>query len=217
MTAPLAPPRPAGKSAPRPAIAAPPGDDRRRYRMTEPQYLAFEEAQTELKHEWANGTVIEMAGATEQHEDLALAFAAMLREVLKGRDGKAYGSNLRVRTGAGTRRYPDASAVVGPRRFAPHPRDKRLDLLNPAVLVEILSDSTAATDDGEKLADYAATPSVRDYVIADGRRMHVVHRTRTGPDEPWTKRTLTDPGDVLELASVGLKTTLAELYDGVEL
>ena len=206
---------PAAPTAPAPA--APPRDDRRRYRMSEARYLAFEAAQTELKHEWANGTVIEMAGATEQHEDLAAALLVLLRPAARAVGGKAYGSNLRVRTGAGPRRYPDATAVVGPRRFEPHPEDKRLDLLNPTVVVEVLSDSTEGTDGGDKLAEYAATDSVRDYLIADPRRMRVVHRTRAAAGEAWAVRTLTDPADVLEVPSVGLTATLAAVYEGVDL
>ena len=184
--------------------------------MSEARYLAFEAAQAELRHEWANGTVIEMAGATEQHDDLAVHLIFLLKLALRGRPGKVHSSDMRVRTGAGSRRYPDATAVVGPSEFEPHPEDKRLDLLNPTVVVEVLSDSTEADDEGDKLAEYAATASVRDYVVADPRRLRVVHRTRPDADMAWEKRTLTDPADVLDLPSVGLRATLAEVYEGVE-
>ena len=183
--------------------------------MSEDQYLAFEAAQTERTHEWVDGTVIERDVATEQHEDLVLTLAAMLRSAARRVGGKGYPSNLRVRTGLGTRRYPDAIAVAGPRRFAPHPDDQRLDLLNPTVVVEVLSDSTEDDDEGNKLVEYAATDSVRDYLIADPRRMRVVHRTRPDAAAAWAVRTLTDPADVLEIASIGLRATLGEVYEGV--
>ena len=213
--APAPPPR---RAAP-PKVARPavtdPADDRRRYRMTEARYLAFEEAQADLKHEWTDGNVIEMSGATEQHEDVAAELLVLLRPAARAVGGKAHGSNLRVRTGAGTRRYPDATAVLGEGRFAPHPEDKRLDLLNPAVVVEVLSDSTADTDEGPKLAEYTATPSVTDYVLADGRSMRVVHRARTGPGEPWSRTELTDPAAALHLPALNVSATLAEIYEGV--
>ena len=216
MSPPAAPPvlAPTPPAAPQPVL---PGEARRRYRMSEARYLAFEEAQTELRHEWVNGDVIEMPVATEQHEDLCLTFALMLRAAVKPRGGKAYGSNLRVRSPFGPRRYPDATAVVGPRRFEPHPRDQRLDLMNPTVVVEVLSESTADQDEGPKLVEYAAVASVTDYVLADSRSMRVVHRARTGPGAAWETVTLADPADVLNLPALGFAATLAEIYEGVEL
>ena len=206
----------AAPTAPAPlATAAPPGDDRRRYRMSLDRYLAFEEAQTELKHEWADGIVIKLAGATGEHNDVASNLMGLLWPGLRGRPGKVYGSDMRVLTGAGTRRYPDVSATAAAPTFAPHPRGLRLDLTNPAAVFEVLSESTEATDEGDKLAEYAATDSIRDYVDLAQDAVRIVHRTRPDATAEWEINTLTDPTDVLELPSVGLKATLGEIYEGV--
>ena len=205
----LAPPPP---PVPQPVL---PGEARRRYRMSEARYMEFEEAQTDLRHEWVDGDVIGMPAAIEQHEDLCLTFALLLRAAVTPGGGKAWASNLRVRSPLGPRRYPDASAVVGDRRFEPHPRDQRLDLMNPVVVVEVLSESTEDQDEGPKLVEYAAVESITDYVIADSREMRIVHRTRSG--DGWEAVTLTDPADVLDLRAVGLSATLAEIYEGVDL
>ena len=120
--------------------------------------------------------------------------------------------------GAGPNRYADVSVVLGEDRFARHPEDKKLDLLNPTVVVEVLSESTAGDDEsGRKFEDYAATPSVTDYVLADSRSMRVLHRARTGPDAEWAETELTGPADALELPARGFAATLAEIYEGVAL
>ena len=183
--------------------------------MTREQYVAFQEAQTDVKFEWVRGEAIERAGGTEQHSEVKVTMVALLWHAMRGRDGKVYDSDLRVRTGAGPHRYPDASVVLGESRFARHPREKRLDLLNPTVVFEALSESTADEDEGDKLAEYAATPSITDYLIADTEAMRVVHRSRTDPAAEWTVVTLTAPDQTLSLPALGFGATLAELYEGV--
>ena len=188
--------------------------------MSQEEYVAFQEAQTDVKFEWVRGEAIEMAGATEQHSDLSITLAALFWLAMRRRAGKVNHADLRIRTrgGAGPNRYPDLSVVLGESRFAWHRRDKRLDLLNPTVVVEALSESTAEEDEtGEKFADYTATPSITDYVIADSESMRVVHRARTGPGAEWTRAELTAPDAVLSLPALGFAATLAEIYEGVAL
>lgn len=130
------------------------------------------------------------------------------------------GSDLRVRTrgGVGPSRYPDLTVSLDPQRFAPHPEDKKLDLLNPTVLLEVLSDSTAEEDEtGRKFEDYTATPSVTDYITVDSRTPRIVHRTRPDAAAEWTTATLAAPTAVLSLPACGFKATLAEIYEGVTL
>ena len=185
--------------------------------MSLAEYEAFEEAQTGAKFEWVDGEAIETPGFTEQHATVGGNLFALLWNARRGRPGRVYPDGLRVRTGAGPRRYPDSSVVLGEARFAPHPEDKRLDLLNPAVVVEVLGESTAEEDEGPKLEEYTATDSVTDYVLADSRAMRIVHRSRTGPAAEWSVTTLTDPAAVLELPACGFAATLAEIYEGVDL
>ena len=216
---PPAAPRAARRRPPAAAVPARPrGDGRRRVRMTRAEYEAFSEAQTDRKYEWVDGEAIEMTGGTVQHTDIKVTLAALLWYAARGRDVKVSDSDLRVRTrgGAGPNRYPDLGVTVGPQRFAWHREDKKLDLLNPTVLFEVLSDSTADEDErGRKFVDYTATPSVTDYVTVDSRAVRAVHRTRSDPDGAWAETELTDPADVLNLPAVGFAATLAEVYEGV--
>ena len=149
--------------------------------MSREEYERFLE-RSETKFEWVDGEAIEMAGTTFEHVDLNGNLYLLIRSAMRGRRGKVLLNDMRVRTrgGIGPDRFPDLSAVLGEPRFAPHPQDKKLVLLNPAILFEILSESTAEDDDegGRKFADYAATPSVTDYVLVDSRAMRVVHRSR---------------------------------------
>ena len=209
--------RPPGPGPNPQAVSQPQEGPRRRYRMSREQYLEFQEVRTDVKFEWVDGEAIEMAGGTEQHASVGGNIYGLLWTAMRRRHGKAYNSELRTRTGAGTSRYPDSSVVLGESRFVRHPEDKRLDLLNPTVVVEVLSESTADTDEREKLVEYASSESVTDYILADSREMRVVHRTRTGPEAAWDAVTLTDPADVLALPAVGFSATLAEIYEGVDL
>ena len=185
--------------------------------MSREAYLEFSE-RSETKFEWVDGEAIEMPGVTIQHSDLQTNLTALFWSALRGRVGKVNGSDLRVRTrgGAGNNRYPDLTVSLEPQRFVRHPEDQKLDLLNPTVLFEVLSDSTAADDEtGRKFEDYTATPSVTDYVLVDSRSPRVLHRARTGPDEPWAETELTAAGAVLAPPACGFSATLAEIYEGV--
>ena len=217
---PAAPVLPARRSRPAvPPITAPARPDaRRRVRMSREAYERFLE-RSDTKFEWVDGEAIEMAGTSYEHVDLNGNLNGLLWNVLRrNRRGKVLGNDMRVRTrgGAGPDRFPDLSVVLGEPRFAPHPEDKKLVLLNPTVLFEVLSDSTAADDEtGRKFEDYTATPSVTDYVLVDSRSPRVLHRARTGPDEPWAETELTAAGAVLAPPACGFSATLAEIYEGV--
>ena len=196
------------------------GDGRRRIPMTREEWAAFCET-TERKYEWANGEAIEMPNVTKQHSKLTVSLSGMLWSLLRTRgrsDVEVDHADLCVRTrgGDGANRFADLTVTVGPQRFHPHPRGRELELLNPTVVVEVLSESTAEEDEtGEKFEDYTATPSVTDYVVVDSRAVRVRHRSRTGPDAAWRDVTRTGPADALELPALEFRATLAEIYDGV--
>ena len=193
------------------------GELRRRFPMTREQYRVFEEAQTENKFEWSRGEAIEVAGATAEHDILKTDLFGLLWSSLRGRPGRVFSSDMRVRIPSGPYRYPDLSAVTGAPEFERHPKDKKLVLSNPALLFEALSESTAEEDEGEKLDEYTLIPSLTDYVIAESRAVRVVHRTRTAPDRPWEERVLKAPAATLELPALGFRATLAEIYAGLDL
>ena len=218
--APPVQPRPRRTSPPAadppPPVALPMlGDDEepRRFRMTYAYYSAFEEAQTETKFEWVDGEAIEMTGGTLEHAELGLALGAELRRVLRGRAFKIYGADVKIRVPHGPARYPDATVAGVPPDTEWHPRDKHLTLLNPVVIVEVLSESTARTDTVLKRDEYLQIPSVTDYLIAAQDEVRVVHHRRDG--DRWRTNMLRGTDAVIALDGPGVELPLADVYEGV--
>ncbi len=174
--------------------------------MTATEYLALERA-SDAKHEFLDGDLFAMSGGTHEHNLVSANFVAALHAALRGRPCIVYTSDMRVRSPRGLYAYPDVSALCGRPEFEDDTRDA---LLNPAVLVEVLSDSTEAYDRGRKFDLYRAMPSLRDYVLASQHEPLVEHFWRQ-PDGSWVLRAL-HPGDSLQLASLGCEVAVADLY-----
>jgi Uma2 family endonuclease len=175
--------------------------------MTYAEYLAAE-AKADVRHEYLQGDVWEMAGGTIEHGALALAIAGELRQALRGKPCRAFSSDVRVRiqeTGLTT--YPDLSIVCGELETAPDDGDA---ITNPVVLVEVLSDSSEAYDRGAKAAHYRRIPALREYVLVaqSDPRIEVQRRTEGGRWELIEARA----GEVIELASLGVRVDVASVY-----
>ena len=162
-----------------------------------------------MKHEFLDGNVWAMAGGSPDHAGIAANVSTSLGTQLRDRPCRVFSSDLRIRvkeTGLGT--YPDLSVVCG--RLELDPDDpKQQTVVNPRVIVEVLSPSTEAYDRGEKLEHYKRIPSLEDVVLVahDRRRLEVWHRERDG----WTLDVLHDDGAV-ELRAIGCKLSLEEVY-----
>jgi Uma2 family endonuclease len=135
-----------------------------RQRFTFQDYLSLEEAST-VKHEFLDGHVWAMAGGTPEHGALAANVIALLANQLRGRACRVFTSDVRIRVRAtGLATYPDVSVVCS--RQETDPDDpKGNTLINPQVLVEVLSPSTEDYDRGEKLAHYKQIPSIQEIVL----------------------------------------------------
>ena len=118
----------------------------------------------------------------------------------------------------GRTRFPDVVLTPRPVLYAPHVEDKPLIVLNPAVVFEVLSESTAAVDEEDKPADYLSVETITDYVVIDQDRRRVRHRRRAGATPAsWEVRTLTTPEDFVRLAEPNLEIPLSEIYARVPL
>jgi len=175
--------------------------------LTSEEYLAWERAQPE-KHEFHDGEVFAMAGATFEHNQIVGNVVGELRAALRQMPCRVCLSDLRVKVPAtGLYTYPDASVVCGRPEF----EDGTLDtLLNPVVLVEVLSGSTEDYDRGTKFTNYRTVASLRDYVLISTDRILVEHYARSD-DGSWVLRELR-AGDRVPLASVGCELAVDELY-----
>jgi Uma2 family endonuclease len=183
--------------------------------ISEDEYLELER-RSETKHELVNGQIIAMAGATFQHNDIAANVLAALRVLLRGKGCKAVGSDQRVHVPAtGLFTYPDVTVVCGAPVFHAKDRDS---LLNPRVLVEVLSDSTEAYDRGAKFAHYRSIPSFVEYVLVAQDEFRVEHFRRVETEtEQWLLTVHRGEGARVELVALGCELLVGDLYEGVEL
>ncbi len=178
--------------------------------MTEAEYLAFDLA-NEGKHEFVNGEVTAMAGASFAHLTIHTNLTGLLFVALRGRPCRTVGSDARVRIDeTGLYAYPDLTVYCGPPDTAP---TNPPSLLNPKVIIEILSEATADYDQGAKAAHYRLRPTVEAVLFVDSRRQFVQIQTRNG-DGTWT---LDDrrSGDV-RITAIGVTLTFDEIYEGVD-
>lgn len=177
--------------------------------VTEAEYLEYDRTH-EGRHEFVNGEIIAMAGASFAHLRLASNTMITLGRALSGRACVPYASDLRVAIDeTGLYAYPDITVVCGEPELAPTTPET---LLNPTVLIEVLSESTASYDRGEKLEHYRRRASVQAVVLIDSREVRVTVVSRN-PDATWT---ITDAtSDTIRVPGIDLTLDLAELYAGV--
>lgn len=172
------------------------------------EYVELEAMSRTVKHEFLDGTVWAMAGGTPDHSAIAANIIALLRDQLRGHPCRVFTSDLRVRvkaTGLGT--YPDASVVCDSLELDPD--DKRgTTVVNPRVLVEVLSPTTERYDRQEKREHYQRIPSVQEIVLVAQDAQRVVVWRREGND--FVEHIVAE-GSV-ELTSLGCSLPLSEVY-----
>jgi len=178
---------------------------RARFRFDE--YLRLEE-RSEIKHEFLDGEVFAMAGGTPEHAAMAGRLALALGLGVRGTPCELFSSDLRVRVPAtGLATYPDLTVVCGP--WQRDPEDPNT-VTNPVLIVEVLSDSTAAYDRGEKLAHYQRIESLREVLlIAHDSPRFELWRREAG--DRWTLL-VAHAGEQLQLKSVGVGIPVDDVY-----
>ncbi|MFS8071752.1 MAG: Uma2 family endonuclease, partial [Byssovorax sp.] len=170
----------------------------RKTTWTPEEYLAWERSSDE-KHEYFDGEVFAMAGASEEHNLIVTNIVATLWIALRQRPCKVYPSDLRVKIpSTGLYTYPDASVLCDRPEFEDDAADT---LLNPQIIFEVLSDSTEDYDRGTKFKHYRSIPSFREYVLVSQTEILVEHSIRQ-EDGSWLLRDH-GAGGRLVLASIG--------------
>ena len=170
-------------------------------------YLAWE-AEQAVKHEFVRGEVFAMAGARQAHVTVSLNLASAFKNHLRGTPCRAYMADMKLRVEAADAGfYPDV--VVTCDR-----RDQGGELLfisHPALVVEVLSDSTAAYDRGGKFADYRKLPSLNEYAVVDiaERRVECFRRNA---ENHWVLYDFA-AAEACEFASIGLSLPLAAVFE----
>ncbi|MBD9360050.1 Uma2 family endonuclease [Methylomonas fluvii] len=172
-------------------------------------FLAWEETQTE-KHEFVAGEVFAMTGARQDHVVVSLNIASALKQRLRGTPCRPYIADLKLKVEAAEAFfYPDVMVSC-------HPGDlgNQQYICNPTLIVEVLSDSTAAYDRGGKFAAYRKLASLQEYLIVDidARRVECFRRT---PDNDWLLHDYFGEVDC-HLHSLNLSLPLAEIFEDIE-
>ena len=181
-------------------------------RITTEEYLAQERA-AQTKSEYFNGEVFAISGASPAHVLIVTNVVSELRGQRRARDCAVYSTDLRVKVSAtGLYTYPDVVVVYGAARF----EDEHADtLVNPKVIVEVLSKSTQDYDRGAKFDQYRTIESFTEYVLIAQDKPHVEHFVRQSPSQ-WLLSETGHMDDTVTLESIGCQLTLRDVYEKVE-
>ena len=179
--------------------------------ITAADYLA-RERQAEIKSEYLNGYIYAMSGASLKHNRIVAGLATVLGAQLRRKSCEPFFGDMRVKVSpTGLYTYPDVVVVCG----EPQLEDQHLDtLLNPKVIIEVLSDSTEKYDRGDKFAHYRALESLTDYLLVAQNQPRIEHFARQN-DGSWRYAVADGLDAEIEIATIGCTLRLAEVYERV--
>lgn len=183
----------------------------RRHYWTAEEFLAFEAA-SKSKHELVNGEVYDMTGGTGEHSQIAANVIGEFYSRLSSSSCSAYTSDMMLKADAGQYIYPDVSVVCGQPFYED---ESRLALLNPVLVVEVTSPTSASYDRGLKREHYQRIPSLRAYIIIDQDRAHAELHLRA--DIGWDYQVFDGLDAVIPLSFIGCELPLSQVYGGIEL
>jgi Uma2 family endonuclease len=180
--------------------------------FTSAEYLEFER-QSEVKHELIDGEIFEMAGTTRNHNRISVNVVRLLDNQLLERECNVYSSDMRVKITATEKyTYPDVVAVCGEEQFEDSTEDT---LLNPMLIIEVLSKSTEAYDRGAKFEYYQTIESFREYVLISQEPFRVEQFVRKTKNE-WTYFEFRQAEDVVKLNSIDCELVLKDIYHKIQ-
>lgn len=179
--------------------------------LTPAEYLELER-KAEIKSEYIDGQMFAMSGASFRHNLIVANLLSEMTSQLRGKECRAVGNDQRVKVSpAGVYTYPDIVAVCD----EPHFEDKFLDtLLNPTMIVEVLSPSTEAYDRGEKFVQYRRIDTLQEYVLVSQNRIRIETFRRDG--DRWILTEFNTPDAVLHLESIDCHVPLVAIYAKVD-
>ncbi len=189
------------------------------------EYLELDRTSDE-RYEFVDGQIYLMAGESGNHGDISVNLAAELRFQLKGKDCRVRAKDTKIKSGSfaqkpnqktkGMFSYPDLVVICG----EPEYHDKHKDIvLNPSVIIEVLSDSTAEFDRTNKFTRYRMfNPTLTDYILVSQDKPMVEHfvRNEDGDENGWKVFIYLGTNEVLKIDSIKCRIKLAEIYDRIE-
>lgn len=176
------------------------------------EYLSLEKA-SPIKHEYIDGRILAMGGASRAHNMITGNVEQRLRNQLEEQPCETYSKDQRIKTVARRYYYPDVIVVCGEAQF--ETIEGLETLVNPTVIIEVLSKSSEADDRGDKFYQYRNIASVRDYILIAQDKMHVEHFTRQ-PNNEWVlHHDVTEPEGRIVIESIRCELPLKQIYQRV--
>jgi Uma2 family endonuclease len=175
--------------------------------LTPGEYINWERKAV-TKHEYLDGEIVAMSGASNVHNIITMNTSYQLYDQLLDRNCFVYASDMRVQVQSPVSYfYPDIAVVCGEPRFEDDVFDT---LLNPTIIVEVLSPSTAAYDRREKFTRYQQIASLKEYILISQSRMHVEHHLRQ--ESQWQATEFQKLDDVVPVTSIECELLLRHIY-----
>ncbi|NJN85925.1 MAG: Uma2 family endonuclease [Leptolyngbyaceae cyanobacterium SL_7_1] len=179
--------------------------------LTPEDYLQLED-HSPVKHDYIDGQIYAMAGASDAHVTIALNFASAIRSHIRGSGCRVYIADMKARVESLNRFYYPDIMVSCDSRDQETSTYKRF----PKLIVEVLSDSTEAFDRGDKFIDYQALETLEEYVLISSKRQRV-DCFRRNSEELWVLQSYTPEQSIVPLKSITFETELATIYEDVVL
>jgi Uma2 family endonuclease len=179
---------------------------------TPEEYLELEEA-AEYKSEYIDGQIIPMAGGTINHNRISVNLSAALNFAFRQQDYEVFMGDLRLWIPQKlTYTYPDVMILAGEPEFFNNRKDI---ILNPQIIVEVLSKSTKGYDREDKFQAYRTISTFQEYLLIDQTRIHVEQFSKTGKKQ-WTLREYDEEDEAIALVTVPFEISLQDLYNKVK-
>lgn len=173
---------------------------------TEADYFEFERTSFG-RWEYVNGEIRQMAGGKDDHNAIAMNIGRAVGNILAPRDCRVYGSDMKIHTGDGVNTFPDIAVVCGERQYYLGKEDV---IINPLLLVEVLSPSTRGYDRGDKFDHYKTSHALEEYLLVDQDSARVLLYTRR--EDHWEMREAEGLDSSIYLSSLQDTLMLADVY-----
>ena len=184
---------------------------RKQYTVNE--YLDFEE-HSRQRHEYMDGEIVAMAGASRRHSRIATNIGGELYQQLKKKRCEVHYGDLRLRVRKTHYVYGDVAVFCGEPELEVYKYTETL--LNPKVIFEVLSKSTEARDRGDKASDYRQIESLTDYFLVAQNRVHIEYYSRQ-KDGSWKLLEYRKLEDAIRLSSISAELGVSDVYAGIDL
>ena len=175
-------------------------------RYTEEEYFEIERVSFG-RWEYVKGEVRLMAGGSDDHNTISMNIGGTLRAALLPKDCRVYGSDMKIHTGDGINTFPDVAVICGDRQYYMGREDV---ILNPLLIVEVLSSSTASYDRGDKFDHYKTIHTFQEYLLVDQDKARVVLYSRQ--EDHWDLREVEGIDGSVFLSSIEASLTMADIY-----